>query len=156
MVFQVWLKLAQWFWRGRFLIFVNIYSLFCYYLPLEKGMVLHLNKLESTSPKDALYQVWLKFGSVVLEKKKMWKVYDNDDDNNDAEDGQRTYCDQKSSFSRTFGSGGLKREGKERWSRYSFRLYQSDLIQINTYLVLARSCMVISEDFLIIFLGERS
>ena len=35
-------------------------SLFCYYLSLQKGMVLHLNKLKSPSPKDGLYQVWLK------------------------------------------------------------------------------------------------
>ena len=28
--------------------------------PLEKGGALHLNKLESPSPKDALCQVWLK------------------------------------------------------------------------------------------------
>ena len=34
---QVWLKLAQWFWRGRFLNFVNEFSLFRNYLPLEKG-----------------------------------------------------------------------------------------------------------------------
>ena len=50
---QVWLKLAQWFWRRRFLNFVNIFSLFFNYLPLKKG-ALHLNKLESPSPKDAL------------------------------------------------------------------------------------------------------
>ena len=56
---QVWLELAQWFWR-RFFNFVNVFSLFCYYLPLEKGGALHLNKLESPSPKDALCQVWLK------------------------------------------------------------------------------------------------
>ena len=43
-----------------FLYFVNVFSLFCNYLPLEKGRVLHLNKLESPSPKDALCQVWLK------------------------------------------------------------------------------------------------
>ena len=30
------------------------------YLPWEKGGALHLNKLESPSPKDALCQVWLK------------------------------------------------------------------------------------------------
>ena len=30
------------------------------YLPLEKGRAIHLNKLESLSTKDALYQVWLK------------------------------------------------------------------------------------------------
>ena len=57
---QVWLKLAQWFWRRRFLNFVNIFSLFRNYLPLEKGGAHHLNKLESPSPKDALCQVWLK------------------------------------------------------------------------------------------------
>ena len=33
--------------------FVNIFSLFLNYLPLEKGGALHLNKLESPSPKDA-------------------------------------------------------------------------------------------------------
>ena len=38
----------------------HIISLFCYYLPLNKGMVLHLNKIESPLPKEHLYQVWLK------------------------------------------------------------------------------------------------
>ena len=57
---QVWLKLAYWFWRRRFLNFVNVFSLFHNYLPLEKGRALLLNKLESPSPKDALCQVWLK------------------------------------------------------------------------------------------------
>ena len=51
---QVWLKLAQWFWRRRFLNFVNVFTLFLNYLPLEKGGVLQLNKLESPSPDDAL------------------------------------------------------------------------------------------------------
>ena len=37
--------------------FVNVFSLFPYYLPLERGVALHLNKLEFPSPKDALYQV---------------------------------------------------------------------------------------------------
>ena len=32
---QVWLKLALWFWRRRFLKFVNFFALFCNYLPLE-------------------------------------------------------------------------------------------------------------------------
>ena len=57
---QVWLKLAQWFWRRRFFNFVNVFSLFRNYLPLENCRVLHLNKLESPSPEDALCQVWLK------------------------------------------------------------------------------------------------
>ena len=52
---QVRLKLVQWFLK-----FVNLFSLFRYYLPLEKGVALHLNKRESPSPKDAFCQVWLK------------------------------------------------------------------------------------------------
>ena len=42
---QVWLKLAQWFWRRRFLNFVNVFLLFLNYLSLEKGWAVHLNKL---------------------------------------------------------------------------------------------------------------
>ena len=132
---QVWLKLAQWFWRRKFLNFVNVFSLFRNYLPLGKGRALHLNKLESPSPNNALCQIWLKLaqwfwrrrflnfinvfslfrnclplekfeiGPVVLEKKmKMWKVYDNDNNNDDNDkdddndDGQRTNFDQKSSL----------------------------------------------------------
>ena len=63
---QVWLKLAQWFWRRRFLNFINVFSLFRNYLTLEKSGALHLNKLESPLPKDALCQVWLKL-TLVLE-----------------------------------------------------------------------------------------
>ena len=59
-LWQVWLKMAKWFWRRRFLNFVNVFSLFLNYLPLEKCGALHLKKLESPSPKDALCQVWLK------------------------------------------------------------------------------------------------
>ena len=33
---KVWLKLAQWFWRRWFHKFINVFSLFHYYLPLEK------------------------------------------------------------------------------------------------------------------------
>ena len=66
---QVWLKLAQWFWRRRCLNFVNVYLLLHYYLPLEKGMSLHLNKLEFPLPKDALCQVWLKFAKWFLRRK---------------------------------------------------------------------------------------
>ena len=59
---QVWLQLDQWFCRRRFFNFVNVFSLFRNYLPLEKGGALHLNKLECPSPKDAtcMCQVWLK------------------------------------------------------------------------------------------------
>ena len=39
--------------------FVNVFSLFRNYLPLEKGGALDLNKFESPLPKDALCQVCL-------------------------------------------------------------------------------------------------
>ena len=43
---QVWLKLAQWFWRARLLNVpvTNVLSLFCYFLSLENGMTLLLKK----------------------------------------------------------------------------------------------------------------
>ena len=40
--------------------FINVFSLFRYYLSLEKGMSFHLNKLDFLSPKDTMCQVWLK------------------------------------------------------------------------------------------------
>ena len=40
--------------------FVNVASLFRYYLPVEKWGVFHSNKLDFPSLKDALCQVWLK------------------------------------------------------------------------------------------------
>jgi hypothetical protein len=52
--------LACWFWRRRFLKILSVFLLFCYYLPLERGNPLPLNKLESPPPKDDLCQVWLK------------------------------------------------------------------------------------------------
>ena len=43
-----------------FLNFVNVFSLFHFYLPLEEGVTLHLNKLKSPSPKNFMCHVWLK------------------------------------------------------------------------------------------------
>ena len=57
---QVWLKLAKGFWRRRYWNFVNVFSLFRNYLPLEKGVALHLYKLEFPSSNNTLWQVWLK------------------------------------------------------------------------------------------------
>jgi hypothetical protein len=59
-LYQVWLNLACWFWKRGFLKIFSVFLLFRYYLPLEKGYPLPLNKLESLSPKDDLCQVWLK------------------------------------------------------------------------------------------------
>ena len=72
---QVWLKLALWFLRRRFLKFVNIFSLFPYYLPLEKGVALHLNKFESPLPKDALCQVWLKLAQWFLRRSRKYEKF---------------------------------------------------------------------------------
>jgi hypothetical protein len=54
---HVWLKLAQWFWRRRFLIDPTPFLHFCDYLPYEEDPALYLNKLEFPSPKDNLYLV---------------------------------------------------------------------------------------------------
>ena len=58
---KVWLKFALWFCR-RILNFatLDVFSLFRNYLPLKKGVTLHLNKLESLFTKVALCQIWLK------------------------------------------------------------------------------------------------
>ena len=46
---QVWLKLDQRFLRRIFFNFVNVFWLFCNYLPFEKGWALHLYKLNQSS-----------------------------------------------------------------------------------------------------------
>ena len=81
---KVWLKLAQWFWRRRFFFnFVNVFSIFRNYLPLEKGAALHLNKFESASSKDALCQLWLKLAQwfwrrkFFLFKKNVFSLFHN-------------------------------------------------------------------------------
>jgi hypothetical protein len=48
-LYHVWLNVACWFWRRRFLKIFSVFLLFCYYLPLEKGDPHHLNKLKSPS-----------------------------------------------------------------------------------------------------------
>ena len=67
---QVWFKQAQRFLR-RFFNFVNVFSLFRNYLPLEKGVVLYMNKHKSPSPKDALCQVRLKLAGWFFREKKL-------------------------------------------------------------------------------------
>ena len=54
--------------KKNLIYFVNIFSVFRDYLPLKKDMALPLNKLESSSPKDALCQVWLKLASLLWGK----------------------------------------------------------------------------------------
>jgi hypothetical protein len=59
-LYQLWLKLACWFWRRGFLNIFMVFLLFGYYLPLEKGNPLHLNNLES--PNDPQKMICAKSG----------------------------------------------------------------------------------------------
>ena len=53
----------------KFFQITSIYFCYlCYYLPLEKGRALHLNKLESPLTKDAFLPSLVEIGPVVLEK----------------------------------------------------------------------------------------
>jgi hypothetical protein len=54
---QVWLKLAQWFWRRRFLNDPTPFLHFCDYRPFEEDLALYLSKLEFPLPKYNLHQV---------------------------------------------------------------------------------------------------
>ena len=63
---QVWLKLTQWFWRGRFLKFVNAFSQFYNYLPLEKNWPFVWTILNPIYPRMICANL-VKIGSAVLE-----------------------------------------------------------------------------------------
>ena len=73
---QIWLKLAQWFWRRIFLKVVNLFLLFPNYPYFRKGVALYLNKLEIPSPRNTLCQVWLKM-SQWFWTKRLLKVFNN-------------------------------------------------------------------------------
>ena len=57
-IFQLWLSFSQWFWR-RFLNFVNVITLFCYYLQLKRVWPFFSTNLKSSLFKDALCLAWL-------------------------------------------------------------------------------------------------
>jgi hypothetical protein len=61
---------------------------------LEKGNPLHLNNLESPSPKDDLYQVWLKFAQWFWRRSRKCKSLQTDRWTG----GRQTKGDQKSSL----------------------------------------------------------
>jgi hypothetical protein len=66
-MYQVWLNLGSWLLR-RFFKNFSVFLLFCYYLPLERGNPLHLNKLKFP-PQGWFMPSLVKIGPVVLEKK---------------------------------------------------------------------------------------
>ena len=51
-LYQVWLKLAQWLWRRRFLNFVNVFSLLRYNLPWIKVRPFISTNLSPHHPKE--------------------------------------------------------------------------------------------------------
>ena len=59
---QVWMDLPSASGEEIFLDSVKVFSVFCYYIPFEEGMALHLYKLVSPSLKNAFCQDWLKIG----------------------------------------------------------------------------------------------
>ena len=122
-LWQVWLKMAKWFWRRRFLKVVNLFLLIPDYLPFGKGVALHLNKLESPSPKDTLCHVWLKLAQWFWRRR--WKCEKFTDRQTDRQtdrwtdrwtdgwtDRRRTTGDQKSSLE-------LKINWGDSWSHFS-------------------------------------
>ena len=87
------LEIGKWFWRRRFLNLGNVFLLFFNYLPLEKGVVLHLYKLEPPSPKDVSCEVRLKLAQRSCRKR--WKCEKFTDG---WTEGRWTTGDQKSSL----------------------------------------------------------
>jgi hypothetical protein len=49
--------------RRKFLKILSVFLLFRYYIPLVKGILLHLNNLESSLPNGDLCQAWLKLAN---------------------------------------------------------------------------------------------
>ena len=74
------------------------------YLPLEKGVALHLNKLKSPLLKDALCQVWLKLAKWFWNRR--WKCEKLTDRQTDGQTTDRKWSEK---LTWAFSSGELKR-----------------------------------------------
>ena len=59
-------------WEEDWLNFINLFSLFCYFLPWKRACF-HLNKLYFHSSKDTLHQVWWNWSSGSGEEEKIVK-----------------------------------------------------------------------------------
>ena len=90
-----------------FLILSMFFPYFCNYLPLEKGGALHLNKLESPSPKDALCQVWLNLAQWFWRRR--WKCEKFTDRRTDRQTTDDRWSEK---LTWAFSSGELKTEEK--------------------------------------------
>jgi hypothetical protein len=103
-LYKVLLKLACWFWRRRFFKIFSKFLLFCHYLPLGKGVVLHLYNSESSLHKDDLCQLWLKLTKRFW--RRSWKCKCLTDRRQTAR--QTTYKRRSEKLTWAFSSGELK------------------------------------------------
>ena len=78
--------------------FVNVFLLFRNYLPLKRGVVLHLNKFEFHLPKDALWQVWLKLAQWFLRIWKCEEKYTDSRTDRETDDGRQVIRKAHMSF----------------------------------------------------------
>ena len=65
---------------------VNLFSLFPNHLPFRKSVALHMYKLESSSPRDTLCQVWLKLAQWFWRRWKCEKFTDGRTDRQTTDD----------------------------------------------------------------------
>ena len=125
--FSVESLILRWLLRplGLLLNFVNVFLLFRNYLPMEMGVVLYLNKLESPSPKDALCQVWLELAQWFLRRR--WKCEKFTDGRTEGwmDDGQQAIRKAHLSF-------------QFRWAKKGFELRDIDFTynKLGIYLIL--------------------
>ena len=89
----IWIALSPLHTRMLYASLLNLVKVFLLflYLPWEKGMTLHLNKTQVPFIQRCFVPSLVEIGPVVLEKKilKIWKVYDDDNDYDNA-NGQLT------------------------------------------------------------------
>jgi hypothetical protein len=88
-MYQVWLKLACWFWRRRFLKIFSVFLLFAIISPWRKAIPFILT-IYNPLPKDDLCQVWLKLAQWFWRRSRKCKSLQTDErTDGQTDDGQR-------------------------------------------------------------------
>ena len=87
-------------WRRGILKIINMFLPFRNHRPLGKGMDLHLDKLESPPPKDALCQVWSKLAKWFWRRR--WRCKKSTDRKADRRTQDRQTTDNRWSGNRTW------------------------------------------------------
>jgi hypothetical protein len=99
-LYQVWLKLACWFWRRRFLKMFSVFLLFCYYIPpWRRDIPLLWTTLNPLHPRMICVKCGTNWSSGSGEEVKKCKSIQTDrQTDGQTSDGRRTSGDQKSSL----------------------------------------------------------